>query len=203
MSKGLSKDSIFCERNEFFCWRFLLGRKSKSLSFTFALIFLGSLIGCSSSRIQTATLIDSASIPNRIAVGMKRPEVENLLGKPYSVQEIISRDFKYQGVEVRVMYSPQLRSMERQVASDMQENQDIALTGAILSGSLSVAGYAAPGTGIATGVASSGVGVVQDMASTKLDRALFNPSLIYSALVVYRNNRVYSIERRTLSSGPR
>ena len=159
--------------------------------------------GCGNSHRHTSTLINSASIPNRITPGMKRSEVESLVGKPYSVQEIISQDPKFQGVEVRVLYSPQLRSMEQQIVNDMQDNADINISSEILSGTLSVAGYALPGASMATGVAGNGVGVAKDLASSKLENTIFDPSAIYSALVVYRNNRVYSIERRTLSSGPR
>ena len=134
---------------------------------------------------------------------MKRAEVEVLLGKPYSVQAIISKDPKFNGVEVWVLYSPTLRYMEQQIASDMQDNQDIKTTVGILSGSLSIAGYAVTGANIATSVASSGVGAAGDLASNKLDTTIFDPSKIACVVVVYRNNSVSSIEPRNLSSAPR
>ena len=174
-----------------------------TISKFFLIIYLLTFSGCGGSHRNITTLISSASIPNRIVPGMKRDEVEGLVGKPYSVQEIISQDPKFQGVEVRVLYSPQLRSMEQQIASDMQDNNEINISSQILSSTLSLAGYAVPGSSMATGVAGSGVGVAKDLASTKLDNTIFDPSVIYSAFVVYRKNRVYSVERRTLSSGPR
>ena len=177
-------------------------KKSTTLTLILLVIFC---LSCSSKPAIAPAVekIDSATLLNKVTLGMTREIVEGLLGKPYSVKETYSKDPKYSGVEISALYSPKLRSLEQQIADDMRGNQNIHTTTSILGGTLSIIGSIIPGASIATSASNSAVGVAGDLAANPIDLNSMDPNKIESAEVVYREDKVISIVRRNLASGPR
>lgn len=162
-------------------------------------------MGCSTKHTQLERINpeDSEALINKISLNMSKEKVEELLGKPYSIEEKFSKDPSFLGVEITASYSPKLRYLEQQTAKNMRENQNIKTSKSILGGIFSIVSSVIPGTGIATTVGNSAVGVAGDLASNPLDPNSMDPNKIESAVVVYRENKVISITKRNLSSAPR
>lgn len=158
------------------------------------------LSACSS---KTPTHVYDPDVLNKVSLGMSRPQVEALLGKPFNLQERYSTEPSYKGVEIIALYSPKLRALEQKIAQDMQDNQDIDATTGVLSGALSILGSVVPSAGIGSSVGNTAIGMAGGLAKTELDRSALDPNLIESAEVLYRDDKIQSITRRNLSSGPR